>query len=178
MPTGSGVRVRVAPSPIEGRGLFATRGIAEEDTVLRLDTSRVVTEEEPLRPEEGEREDHVAYLAGGRAVLLPEPERHLNHSCDPNAFLRTTEGVTRLLARRRIAPGEEVTIDYLVNTHGGSSWSCRCGSRRCRGRLETSFFELPPEFQREYLPLLEEWFVEEHREEVRQTADRFVSRGE
>lgn len=164
--------VRVAASPVEGKGVFATEPLQRGDTVLVLDTSRVVNEEHPLRSAEGEEEDHLAYLAGGKVVLLPEPERHLNHSCDPNAYLRTVDDEVRLLARRPIQAGEEVTIDYLINTHGGSSWRCRCGADRCRGQLETSFFELPPSFQREYLPILEAWFVEEHREEIARLTER------
>ena len=163
--------VRVAPSPIQGRGLFAAERAGPGETLLVVDTSRVVTEDDPLRPENGEREDHLAYLADGRTVLLPEPERHLNHCCDPNAYLQTVEGELRVVARRAIEPGEEVTIDYLVNTHGGSSWRCRCGADRCRGELETSFFALPVELQCEYLPLLEDWFVREHRERVERLED-------
>lgn len=145
--------------------------------MLVLDTSRVITEEHPLRPEEGEREDHLAYLAGGEVVLLPEPERHLNHSCDPNAYLHTVDDEVRVVARRAIRAGEEITIDYLINTHGGSSWRCRCGAERCRGELETSFFDLPAGFQREYLPMLEAWFIEEHREEIERLKERLGDRG-
>ena len=158
--------VRVAESEIEGKGVFAAEPIEPGDTVLVVDTSRRVTDDDPLRPEEGESEEHLAYLSGGRVVLLPAPERHLNHSCDPNAYLRSEEGETRIVARRRIEAGEEVTLDYLINTHGGSSWECGCGADRCRGTLETSFFDLPDAFQREYLPLLEDGFVEEHRERI------------
>lgn len=146
--------------------MFAARPFDRGDKILALDTLRVVSEANPLRPERGESEDHLAFLAGGTVVLLPEPERHLNHSCDPNAFLRTVGDEVRVIARRTIDVDEEVTIDYLINTHGGSSWTCRCGSDRCRGQLETSFFDLPTRFQREYLPLLEEWFVEEHSDAV------------
>lgn len=158
--------VRTGRSSIQGKGLFATRTFSAGDVIHTLDTSRRVDEDHPLRPEQGESEEHLAYLEGGKVVLLPEPERHLNHSCDPNAYLRTSNGSTRLLARRRIRVGEEVTIDYLINTHGGSSWRCHCGADRCRRKLEASFFDLPIEFQREYLPLLEDWFVAGHRERV------------
>lgn len=167
--------VRVAPSEIEGKGVFAAEPVGPGDTVLVLDTSRLVTAEDPLRPEAGESEEHLAYLSGARVVLLPAPERHLNHSCDPNAYLETVDGETRVVARRRIEKGEEVTLDYLINVHGGSSWDCGCGADRCRGTLETSFFALPEDVQREYLPLLEDWFVEEHRgrvERLRRRLDR------
>lgn len=166
--------VRVAPSPIEGQGVFANRPFVWGETVLVLDTSRVVTEEDPIRTEKGEREDHLAFLAGGEKFLLPEPERHLNHCCDPNAYLRTLDEGVRVIARRPIGAGEEVTLDYLINTHGGTSWHCRCGADRCRGQLETSFFELPPDFQREYLPLLEIWFIEEHRDEIEALEERLT----
>lgn len=157
--------------------MFITKPAQPGDTVLVLDTSRVVNEEHPLRAEEAEQEDHLAYLAGGKVVLLPEPERHLNHSCDPNAYLYTVEDEVRVVAHRPIQAGEEVTIDYLINTHGGSSWRCRCGANRCRGKLETSFFELPAKFQREYLPMLEAWFLEEHRKELESLKERLAEGG-
>lgn len=67
--------VRIAESDIEGKGVFAAEPVEPGDVVLVVDTSRLVTEEDPLRPEAGESEDHLAYLSGGRVVLLPEPER-------------------------------------------------------------------------------------------------------
>ncbi len=61
-------------------------------------------------------------------------------------------------ARRTIAVGEEITVDYLINNPGGDSWPCSCGVARCRGVTGTSFFELPSEIQNEYYPLLAPWF--------------------
>lgn len=166
--------VRVAPSSIEGEGVLAARPFEGGESVLVLDTSREVTESNPLRMEQGESEDHLAFLGGGKVVLLPEPEGYLNHSCDPNAYLKTVAGEVRVIARKKISTGEEVTIDYLINTHGGSSWMCHCGADRCRGQLETSFFELPSDFQEEYLPLLERWFIREHARRVEQLKNRLV----
>lgn len=60
----------------------------------------------------------------------------------------------------------------MINTHGGSRWQCRCGAQRCQGLLEESFFDLPPELQEEYVPLLEQWFIEQHREAVSRLESR------
>jgi uncharacterized protein len=128
--------IKVGKSAIEGLGVFAERAVAAGSLIAVLDTSRAVDDEHPLRPEMGETQDHCTYLANGMVVLLPAPERHLNHSCDPNAFLKTVDGELRLLARRAIQPGEEVTLDYIMNTDGGARWLCRCGSPQCRGLLE------------------------------------------
>ena len=166
------VEVITKASEIEGLGVFAAQRFDAGDVVLVIDTSRVVDEEHPLRPEAGEQEEHCTYLPGGRVVLLFPPERHLNHSCDPNSYLRTLEGELQVVARRPVGVGEEVTLDYLINTHGGSRWHCRCGAQRCRGLLEASFFDLPFEVQQEYMPLLEDWFIEEHEEAVARLESR------
>jgi len=143
-----------------------SKSFDRRDTAAVLDTSRVVDDSRSLRAGRGELEEHTTLLGDGRRVLLPPPERHLNHSCDPNAYLRTVGDELRVVARRPIEAGEEVTVDYLINTHGGSRWRCRCGAERCRGLLEASLFDLPLELQREYRPLLEEWFVERPAERV------------
>jgi hypothetical protein len=156
----------VAESRIHGLGVFAARDFMEGETVLIIDDSRVVDDAHPLRPEWGGFERHCDYLADGQVVLMQSPERHVNSSCDPNTYVRTIDGVRHVLARRAIKSGEEITYDYVINCHGGAVWQCNCGSSRCRGTIVSSFFELPTDWQSEYLPLLDEWFVEEHREKV------------
>ncbi len=156
----------VEESKIHGIGVIAARDFKEGEMVLIIDDSRVVDDEHPLRPELGEYEYHCDYLAGGLVVLMQSPERHINSNCDPNTYVKTIDGVRHVLALRPIQAGEEVTYDYIINCHGGAVWQCNCGSPRCRGTIVSSFFEMPLEWQFEYLPLLDEWFVEEHREEV------------
>ena len=158
--------VYVSESGIHGLGVFAAREFAAGETVLALDDSRVVDEEHPLRPELGEYAHHCDYLEGGKVVLQGYPERHVNSSCDPNAYARRSAGGGVVVARRAIRAGEEITCDYIIDCHGGIVWRCDCGSPRCRRVVPSSFFELPVEAQLDYLPLLNEWFVAEHREEV------------
>ena len=158
--------VYVAESGIHGVGVFAARDFAAGETLIRMDDSRVVDEEHPLRPELGEFAHHCDYLEGGMVILQGYPERHVNSSCDPNAYARRSAGESVVVARRAIRAGEEITSDYIIDCHGGLVWQCNCGSPRCRRVVPSSFFELPVEAQLDYLPLLNEWFVAEHREEV------------
>lgn len=158
--------VYVSESGIHGVGVFAGRDFAAGETLMSLDDSRVVDEEHPLRPELGEYEYHCDYLEGGKVVLQRSPERHVNSSCDPNTYTRRRGGEGVVVARRAIRAGEEITSDYIIDCHGGVVWHCNCGSPRCRRVVPSSFFELPVEHQLEYLPLLNDWFVNEHREEV------------
>ena len=163
---GAHPNVYVAESGIHGLGVFAARDFAAGEAVLVMDDSRVVDARHPLRPELGEYAHHCDYLGGGRVVLQGFPERHINSSCDPNAYARRAGGESLVVARRAIRAGEEITYDYIIDCHGGEVWQCNCGSPRCRGTVPSSFFELPAQAQAEYLPLLNEWFVAEHAEEV------------
>jgi hypothetical protein len=57
---------------------------------------------------------------------------YLNHSCAPNAHF---EG-RWLSASRDIAPGEELTIDYLATEAMlFNHFDCKCGAPNCRGRI-------------------------------------------
>lgn len=54
----------------------------------------------------------------------------MNHSCDPNAFIRVVPGLkVAVFARRDIHPGEELTIDYRDPDH---PTVCHCGAHNCR----------------------------------------------
>ena len=56
----------------------------------------------------------------------------INHSCDPNAFIRVVSGTkVGIFARRDIQPGEELTIDYRDPYHPEV---CHCGAANCRSK--------------------------------------------
>ena len=156
----------VRNSRIHGLGVFAQREYAVGDVILWIDDSRIVDEHHPLTPEE--KAEHCDYLEGGTVVLMREPERHINSSCDPNAYVQTYGGRRRVVVRKVIRSGDEITYDYIIDCHGGEVWECRCGSPRCRGTIVASFFDLPAEWQHEYFPLLNPWFVKEHHARIQQ----------
>jgi SET domain-containing protein len=158
--------VAVRASPIEGLGLFALRPFGAGQRIREINVVREITAEAPLREDLGERADHCDY-PDGKVVLLGYPDRHINHSCDPNAHVAYEPDHCYLVARRAIRADEEITCDYNVNVTGGTAWPCRCGAARCRGTTVGDFFLLPPEIQREYRPLLADWFVRRHAAELR-----------
>ena len=59
---------------------------------------------------------------------------YINHSCQPNAFMRTLYGHVLFFALRDIQPGEEITIDYEQTLHPDSK-RCVCGAPNCRGKI-------------------------------------------
>ena len=60
----------------------------------------------------------------------------MNHSCDPNAFIRIVPGLkVAVFARRDIQAGEELTIDYRDPDHPEV---CHCGAANCRSNRRRS----------------------------------------
>ena len=53
--------------------------------------------------------------------------RYINHSCKPNAQAYIVDREVFIHAKRRIAPGEEITIDY-----GEDYWKEHIASKGCR----------------------------------------------
>jgi SET domain-containing protein len=123
-------RVEVRSSYIEGRGLFAIAPIAAGETVSVIG-GRVLIDNELVGVGPSDHSS-VAIDDGVNLVQAPDDDiRYGNHSCDPNLWM--ADAVT-LIARRSIATGEELTIDYAIQS-GYEGWSmvCRCGAPNCRG---------------------------------------------
>jgi hypothetical protein len=137
-------KAELRESPGRGRGLFATAPIPAGEVVL-------VWGGESYTDSAGA----AAARAEGRAVMQWDVDLFsregvgdhdafaLNHSCDPNVWLEDT---FRLTARRDIAPGEELGIDYATlppDDDAPLAWDCRCGAAACRGRVTGSDWRRP-----------------------------------
>src|SRR2546423_345676 len=85
----------------------------------------------------GPRQDAVKVirLADDLAVdgaLGGDETAYINHSCEPNAYMRIVPGEkVAFFALRDISPGEEVSIDYRDPDHPAV---CHCGASRCRSK--------------------------------------------
>ena len=70
----------------------------------------------------------------------PSPDDFLNHSCDPNLWLK--DAVT-LIARRNIKKDEEITADYGTRV-SRKNWvmKCSCGAKKCRKIITSNDWKL------------------------------------
>lgn len=58
----------------------------------------------------------------------------INHSCQPNAYMREVPGKqVMFFALRDITAGEEITINYR-DPHHPPAALCRCAAPQCRSR--------------------------------------------
>ena len=127
--------VVVAESPIEGRGLFCTAPIAAGTPVARLGGRLVDGRELRIMLDTSTSYVDTITVLPDVHLVLPgrQPIGFGNHSCDPTLW---HTGAFELSARRDIAAGEEVTVDYATQTaEPDFVLDCRCGSVSCRGSV-------------------------------------------
>ena len=116
----------VAPSRVQGLGVFAATSIRKGDLVLTVSGKQGLWSDFP------EEQWVRMYQVAVDTYVMPEegsPGGFVNHSCDPSCDIR---GLS-LFARRDIMEGEEITFDYSENVIW-KDWKmeCRCGAPNCR----------------------------------------------
>lgn len=129
---------RVLPRPAGDYGMFATRRIrpGERIIVFEEQAHHLVTRAHVESNWDARRRSwfgRYAWPLTDEVWVMwsddPGAWRPVNHSCDPNAWL---EGLD-VVARRRIEPGREITLDYATfQDHRMTPFECACGARACR----------------------------------------------
>lgn len=106
--------IAVQPSAIEGNGVFTLKA-CEAGEALMIIAGEAIDGAECERREDEEHNVYIFYNGDDCYIDAAGTEkiRFINHSCHPNAFIHERDGETLyLVARRAIAAGEELTIDY------------------------------------------------------------------
>ena len=119
-------------TPGKGHGSFAIEPIAAGTLVACFGGTPLPLEEFSTHLEERRSRsiqiDHDTFVLGPPAR---EPGDSINHSCEPNLGLVSA---TRLVARRDIAVGEELTYDYATSDSVPyDEFACACATHACRG---------------------------------------------
>lgn len=83
------------------------------------------------------------YLGPKSAKNLDDCEM-FNHSCHANAGVK---GSIILVARRKIKAGEEICFDYETTDTQDLKFTCRCGDKNCRGKIDGTSWQ-NPKFQK------------------------------
>jgi SET domain-containing protein len=125
----------IRKSRIDGKGCFATIQFRRRRKIAAYTGERISSAEAERR---GRRRklricdvDDRWSLDGSRGG---NGTHYINHSCAPNAFMRTVCGHVLFFALRDIRPDEEITIDYEDTLHPNSK-RCHCRAVNCRGKI-------------------------------------------
>jgi hypothetical protein len=141
--------VATSEDSIHGVCLITNQLIREGEAVWELDEPMYSWKEiESWSEERRQAFDWYGFQCGLDQYSLPMGlSREMNHSCDPNTWW---SGSTRLVARRDIQAGEEITYDYsTADVDNAYEMECTCGSSRCRGTISNRD-HLDPAWQEQY----------------------------
>ena len=126
--------VRVAKSRIAGKGAYAIAAIPARQKIGDLG-GVIVTMREARKLIRDKKVINLVELDDDLALNAsadPNDLRFINHSCDPNTFMRVLKNRVEFYALRRIRKGEELSCNY-GETHHEGTLPCRCGAHNCRG---------------------------------------------
>jgi len=129
-------KIKTAPSKIAGTGAWALEKIPARRKIGNMEGEIISYREAQKRVRrqpgnvlfmvEFDNED-IALDASVNSNEL----RFINHSCDPNVFMRRAYQKVEYYALRTIKKGEELTCDY-GETHHEGTLPCKCGAKNCR----------------------------------------------
>jgi uncharacterized protein len=135
--------LRIGPSKIDRRGVFALSGIPARRKVVEYTGEKIRVAVAIRRTRrilfhsKGPKRLYLARLnrfwvidgaVGGCGAEF------INHCCDPNLFPKKVRGRMAFFSKRRIRKGQELTIDYSFGP-SPKPVACRCGARKCRGTI-------------------------------------------
>jgi SET domain-containing protein len=135
------MKLKLAPglsikkSAIEGKGCFAIAHFEGRRKIAEYTGEKITNAEANRRA--GRRRLRICAindrwsLDGSR---YGNGTHYINHSCEPNAYMKILYGHVLFIALRDIEPGEEITVDYEDTLHSDKK-RCICGASSCRGTI-------------------------------------------
>lgn len=129
-------RIKNAPSKIDGNGAFALQQIPARKKIGNLGGETISLIEARKKTLKLKRVAMVEF-GDGRALdagVNSNELRFVNHSCQPNTYMRVCFSRVEFYALRTIKIHEELTCNYGPTHHDGKL-KCRCGSANCKGSL-------------------------------------------
>jgi len=135
------MRLKLAPglsirkSPIEGKGCFAVAHLKGRRKIAEYTGEKITNVEANRRASRRKLRicaiDSRWSLDGSRCG---NGTHYINHSCEPNAYMKILYGHILFIALRDIELDEEITIDYESTLHSNKK-RCICGAPSCRGTI-------------------------------------------
>ena len=146
-PTNPPLRTFVRRSPIHGRGVFAKVDIPKGERVIEYKARKITwAQADRWYADDESKPSHTfLFTLDDKYVLDGNKDansaRWINHACNPNCESDIVDGRIWIESIRNIKAGDELFYDYnitLETPHTPAEkrrWSCRCGSKNCRGTL-------------------------------------------
>ena len=108
-------------SSIHGIGIFTKQYIKKNAVFYEVPTDVISNVSKP----------NWAHIGKNMWVSDEKILNYINHSCDSNSRLDISD-LPKLIAKRFIKSGEEITVDYNDTEKNGKKVPCNCKTKNCR----------------------------------------------
>ena len=126
--------VAVDKSRIHGNGLYARKNIPARKKIGSL-AGEIISKRKARKKASVNESISIVELWNGKALdasTINNVIRFINHSCQPNTYMRTLNNHVEFYALRSIKANEELTCNYGPTHHEGKR-QCNCGAPYCKG---------------------------------------------
>jgi len=128
--------VKVAKSKIHGNGLYAKKNIPAKRKIGSM-AGEIISKKMAREKAKLNESISIVELWNGKALdasIINNELRYINHSCQPNTYMRTLGNHVEFYALRSIKTNEELTCNYGPTHHDGKR-KCNCGAPNCKGSI-------------------------------------------
>lgn len=128
--------LQISKSKIAGKGAFALKAIPAKKKLGNMGGEIISYKEAQKRVKK--QPGNVLFMVefdhediALDASISSNELRFINHSCDPNTYMRRAYQKVEFYTLRPVKKGEELTCDY-GETHHDGKLPCKCGAAKCR----------------------------------------------
>lgn len=131
--------LRTAKSAIAGTGAFAVTAIPARRKLGNM-AGEIISRREARRRVKAQPAGALLMVEFDHEPIALDASiqrnelSYINHSCNPNTYMRRAYRKVEFYSLRPIKKGEELTCDY-GETHHDGKLPCGCGASNCRGYL-------------------------------------------
>lgn len=126
--------VQIDSSKIHGKGLYAKELIPAKRKIGSL-AGEIISKKTAREKAKTKESISIVELWNGKALdasAFNNEMKYINHSCQPNTYMRTTGNHVEFYTLRSIKMNEELTCNYGPTHHNGTK-KCNCGAAGCKG---------------------------------------------
>jgi uncharacterized protein len=148
-------KIMIGKSNISGNGVYAKKNIKKGERICFMKGELIDIDEMIKRVDNNlEKGSDPLGVDDEMYIDMFELYRSINHSCNPNCFLRRKN---ELVAIKNIKKNEEITYDYSTTMDDNKKkirdlWTmkCKCKNKNCR-KIIDQFKTLPKKRQNYYI---------------------------
>lgn len=131
--------LQIKNSKVAGKGAFALNQIPAKKKLGNM-AGEIITYEEAQKRVKQQHDGELLMVEFDNEPIALDASKnrnelsYINHSCNPNTYMRRAYQKVEFYSLRTIKKGEELSCDY-GETHHDGKLLCKCGAKSCRGYI-------------------------------------------